>query len=151
MIYYLLNTLLELKNTFIIIKIMINYYLIYYIELLKFFILICNFIYYYNILLCSSIIYYAYNKGLLWICTNFILLLFSYVFRRYLFRYFLITLIACQLYNLIFIDVIGLLWVINTIVLYVFEILNVNNNIFDFFIIDNINYIFTFLFLYKYI
>jgi hypothetical protein len=148
MIYYLLNTLLELKNTFIIIKIMINYYLIYYIELLKFYILMCNFIYYYNILLYSSIIYYAYNKGLLWIYSNFILLLFSYVFRRYLFRYFLITLIAYQLYNLIFIDAIGLLWTINTIVLYVFEILNENNNIFDFFIINNINFIITFLFLY---
>lgn len=109
----------------------------------------CNFIYYYNILLCSSIIYYSYNKGLLWIYCNFILLLFSYVFRRYLFRYFLITLIVCQLYNLIFINVIGLLWVINTIVLYIFEILKENeNNILDFFIINNINYIFTFLFLY---
>ncbi len=108
----------------------------------------CNFIYYYNILLYSSIIYYAYNKGLLWIYSNFILLLFSYVFRRYLFRYFLITLIAYQLYNLIFIDAIGLLWTINTIVLYVFEILNENNNIFDFFIINNINFIITFLFLY---
>jgi hypothetical protein len=150
MIYYLLNTLLELKNTFIIIKIMINYYLIYYIELLKFYILICNFIYYYNILLSSSIIYYAYNKGLLWIYSNFILLLLSYVFKRYLFRYFLITLIVCQLYNLIFINAIGLLWVINTIVLYIFEILKENeNNIVDFFIINNINYIFTFLFLYK--
>jgi hypothetical protein len=151
MIYYLLNTLLELKNTFIIIKIMINYYLIYYIELLKIFIFICNFIYYYNILLYSCIIYYGYNKGLLWVYTNFILLLFSYVFKRYLFRYFLITLIVCQLYNLIFINVIGLLWVINTIVLYVFELLNVNNNILDFFIINNINNIITFLFLYKYI
>jgi hypothetical protein len=148
MIYYLLNTLLELKNIFIIIKMMINYYLIYYIELLKIFIFICNFIYYYNILLYSSIIYYAYNKGLLWIYSNFILLLFSYVFKRYLFRYFLITLIVCQLYNLIFIDAIGLLWTINTIVLYVFEILNENNNILDFFIINNINNIFTFLFLY---
>ena len=127
---------------------MINYYLIYYIELLKIFIFICNFIYYYNILLYSSIIYYAYNKGLLWIYSNFILLLFSYVFKRYLFRYFLITLIVCQLYNLIFIDAIGLLWTINTIVLYVFEILNENNNILDFFIINNINNIFTFLFLY---
>lgn len=129
---------------------MINYYLIYYIELLKFYILICNFIYYYNILLSSSIIYYAYNKGLLWIYSNFILLLLSYVFKRYLFRYFLITLIVCQLYNLIFINAIGLLWVINTIVLYIFEILKENeNNIVDFFIINNINYIFTFLFLYK--
>jgi hypothetical protein len=148
MIYYLLNTLLELKNIFIIIKIMINYYLIYYIELLKIFIFICNFIYYYNILLYSSIIYYAYNKGLLWVYTNFILLLISYVFKRYLFRYFLITLIVCQLYNLIFINVIGLLWTINTIFLYVFELSNVNNNILDFFIINNINNIFTFLFLY---
>jgi hypothetical protein len=131
---------------------MIEYYLLYYIELLKFFIFICNFIYYCNILLYSSIIYYAYYKGLLWIYTNFILLLFSYVFKRYLFRYFLITLIVCQIYNLIFINAIGLLWVINTIVLYIFEILKENeNNIIDFFIINNINYIFTCLFLYKYI
>jgi hypothetical protein len=148
MIYYLLNTLLELKNTFIIIKIMIVYYIFYYIELLKFYIFISNFIYYYNIFLYSSIIYYACNKGLIWVYTNFILLLFSYVFKRYLFRYFLITLIVCQLYNLIFINSIGLLWVINTIVLYVFEILKENeNNIFDFFIINNINFIITFLFL----
>lgn len=129
---------------------MIIYYLFYYIQLLKFFILISNIIYYYNILLYSFIIYYAYNKGLLWVYSNFILLLFSYVLKRYLFRYFLITLIVCQIYNLIFINTIGLLWIINTIVLYVFEILKKNeNNIFDFFIINNINYIFTFLFLYK--
>jgi hypothetical protein len=129
---------------------MIVYFLFYYIELLKFFIFICNFIYYYNFLLYSSIIYYAYNKGLIWIYTNFILLLFSYVFKRYLFRYFLITLIVCQIYNLIFINAIGLLWVINTIVFYVFEILKENEyNILDFFIINNINNFFTFLFLYK--
>jgi hypothetical protein len=129
---------------------MIVYYLFYYIQLLKFFILISNIIYYYNILLYSSIIYYAYIKGLLWIYTNFILLLFSYVFKRYLFRYFLITLIVCQIYNLIFINTIELLWVVNTIVLYGFEILKENeNNIFDFFIINNINTIITFLFLYK--
>jgi hypothetical protein len=131
---------------------MIVYYLFYYIELLKIFIFICNFIYYYNILLYSTIIYYAYNKGLIWVYSNLILLLFSYVFKRYLFRYFLITLIVCQIYNLIFINAIGLLWIINTIVLYIFEILKENeNNIFDFFIINNINFIFTFLFLYKYI
>jgi hypothetical protein len=131
---------------------MIVYYLFYYIELLKFFIFVFNFIYYCNILLYSSIIYYAYNKGLLWVYTNFILLLFSYVFKRYLFRYFLITLIVCQIYNLIFINAIGLLWFINTIFLYIFEILKENeNNIIDFFIINNINNIFTFLFLYKYI
>jgi hypothetical protein len=131
---------------------MIVYYLIYYIELLKIFIFICNFIYYYNILLYSSIIYYAYNKGVIWVYSNLILLLLSYVFKRYLFRYFLITLIVCQIYNLIFFNVIGLLWVINTIVLYIFEILKENeNNIFDFFLINNINFIFTFLFLFKYI
>ena len=132
---------------------MIVYYLFYYIELLKFFIFVCNFIYYFNIFLYSSIIYYAYNKGLLWVYTNFVLLLFSYVFKRYLFRYFLITLIVCQIYNLIFFNFIGLLWFINTIVLYIFEILKKNeNNIIDFFIINNINNVITFLFLYnKYI
>lgn len=126
---------------------MIIYYLIYYIQLLKFYILIYNFIYYYNIVLNSYIIYHTYNKGLIWICNNFILLLFSYIFKRKLLKYFLITLIASQLYNLIFFKIIGLLWIINTIVLYIFEILNVNNNILDFFIINNINYIFTLLYI----
>jgi hypothetical protein len=126
---------------------MIIYYLIYYIQLLKFYLLICNFIYYFNITLYSYIIYHAYNKGLIWICYNFILLLLSFVFKRYLLKYFLITLIVSQLYNLIFLKIIGLLWIINTIVLYIFEILNVNNNILDFFIINNINYIFTLLFI----
>jgi hypothetical protein len=126
---------------------MIIYYLIYYIELLKFYILICNFIYYYNILLYSCIIYHTYNKGFIWICYNFILLLFSYVFKRNLFKYFLITLLVSQLYNLIFFKIIGLLWILNTIVLCIFEILNLNNDILDFFIINNINYIFTLLFI----
>jgi hypothetical protein len=126
---------------------MIIYYLIYYIQLLKFYILICNFIYYYNFALYSYIIYHAYYKGLIWICNNFILLLFSYIFKRNLLKYFLISLIVCQLYNLIFFKIIGLLWIINTIVLYIFEILNVNNNILDFFIINNINYIFTLLYI----
>jgi hypothetical protein len=126
---------------------MIVYYLFYYIELLKFFIFICNFIYYCNILLYSSIIYYAYNKGLLWVYTNFVLLLFSYVFKRNLLKYFLITLLVSQLYNLIFFKIIGLLWILNTIVLCIFEILNVNNDVLDFFIINNINYIFTLLFI----
>ena len=126
---------------------MIIYYLIYYIQLLKFYILICNFIYYFNIALYSYIICHAYNKGLIWIFYNFILLLLSYVFKRNLLKYFLITLIVCQFYNLIFFKIIGLLWIINTIVLCIFEILNVNNNILDFFIINNINYIFTLLFI----
>jgi hypothetical protein len=129
---------------------MTNYYLIYYIELFKFYIFMCNFIYYYNILLYNFIIFYAYNKGLFWISSNFTLLLFSFMFERYLFKYFLITLILCQIYNLLFINTIELLWVINTMSLYVFEILNVNN-IFDFFIINNIYFIFTLLFLNKYI
>ena len=129
---------------------MIIYYLIYYIQLLKFYLLIYNFIYYFNIVLYSYIIYHAYNKGLIWIFYNFILLLFSYVFKRYLLKYFLITLILCQLYNLIFFKIIGLLWIINTIILYIFEILNENDNILDFFIINNINYIFTLLFIIYY-
>ena len=126
---------------------MIIYYLINYIELLKFYILICNFIYYYNILLYCCIIYHTYNKGLIWICYNFILLLFSYVFKKNLFKYFLITLLVSQLYNLIFFKIIGLLWILNTIVFCIFEILNVNNDVLDFFIINNINYIFTLLFI----
>jgi hypothetical protein len=127
---------------------MINYYLIYYIELLKFYIFMCNCIYCYNIFLYSFIISYAYNKGLFWISSNFTLLLFSYMFERYLFKYFLITLMLCQIYNLIFINTTELLWVVNTMILYVFELLNINN-IFDFFIINNIYFIFTLLFLYK--
>ncbi len=61
---------------------MIIYYLIYYIQLLKFYILICNFIYYYNFVLYSYIIYHSYY--------NFILLLFSFVFKRNLLKYLLI-------------------------------------------------------------
>jgi hypothetical protein len=129
---------------------MINYFLIYCIELLKFYIFISNFIYYYNILAYSFIIFYTYNKGLFWVSSNFILLLLSVIFEKYLFKFFLVTLILCQIYNLMLIDIIELLWVISTIILYFFEILNVNN-IFDLFIINNIYFIFTLLFLYKYI
>lgn len=129
---------------------MIHYFLIYYIQLLKFYLLINNFTNYYNIILYSFIILYTYNKGLLWININFILLLLSFIFNRYFFRYFLLTLILYQIYNLIFINVIGLLWSIQTIILYVFENIN-NNDIFIFFIINNIFYIFSILFLYKYI
>jgi hypothetical protein len=130
---------------------MIRYFLFYYIEILKSYIFLTNFFYYYNILIYSSIILKAFYKELLWIYVNFILLLSSFIFERYLFRYFLITLILSQIYNLIFINTAELLWVICTIILYILEILKINNNIFNFFIINNFYFIFTLLFLYKYI
>ena len=124
-------------------------YLINYIKLLQLYIFICNFIYYYYILLYTIIIYYAYYKQIVWIFINYILLLISFINNKKLFKYILIKLILFQIYNLLFINFIDFILVFNSIILYIYEILNIN--IFDIFILNNINFIFTLLYLYKYI
>lgn len=124
-------------------------YLINYIKLLQLYIFICNFIYYYNILLYTIIIYYAYYKQIVWIFINYILLLISFINNKNLFKYIFIKLILFQIYNLLFINFIDFILVFNSIILYIYEKFNIN--IFDIFILNNINFIFTLLYLYKYI